>query len=475
WEKESFDSVEQFPCTFQKVLKANDADLDRDWEKWLSLAIHNDHDSWFEGRLANRQYSWAKARKIFEQRFESPDRMIEMATRAYSMTMGNDESVLDYSTRFQKTCREGGIVDNEGLALRFLVSLLPHVRENVQVAWHGRHGKKPPQGVEEVLEVALAVSVQKRAYQQYMESSSSRPTARRRLENTWSDPTGSPLAGPKNASLGCAYHGPKACHSTAECKKHATNQGSSNAFNNNNNCTYYGQRYTTGHRCQEYRDAKAMKAKQNNLQLNAAFRSKQPTNHHADDAVENIADSLIDLEFESSSKYCQHGKRLSEQNPLQTKNPYSLYTPILLQDEQVLGLVDTGADFSAISIEWLKNKNLFQELIPVKGKIQFAGHGHHTDRFGITKPLQIRYNGRTFTHSFEVMKLQEGTDLLLGFDIMLKLGIALTGVAVNWDKMTLNLLQKLMMIFPKPNDSPAGTPAEHKTFPERHSTFHPGK
>ncbi|KAG0162318.1 hypothetical protein DFQ30_002335, partial [Apophysomyces sp. BC1015] len=143
--------MEQFLCTFQKVLKANDADLDHDWEKWLSLAIHNDHDSWFEGCLANRKYSWAKASKIFEQRFESPDRMIEMVTRAYSMTMGNDESILDYSTRFQKTCREGGIVDNEGLTLQFLVSLLPHVQENVQVAWHSRHGKKLSQGIEEVL------------------------------------------------------------------------------------------------------------------------------------------------------------------------------------------------------------------------------------------------------------------------------------------------------------------------------------
>ncbi|HYT44042.1 MAG TPA: retropepsin-like aspartic protease, partial [Methylomirabilota bacterium] len=137
----------------------------------------------------------------------------------------------------------------------------------------------------------------------------------------------------------------------------------------------------------------------------------------------------VDLEFESSSKYCHNGKRLDGQNSQPTKNPYSLYTPLLLQNERVLGLVDTGADFSAISLDWLTKNKISRDIIPVNGKIHFAGHGHDTDRFGITKPLQIKYNGRTITHSFEVMKLQEGTNVLLGFDIMPKLGISLTGVA----------------------------------------------
>ncbi|KAF7720433.1 hypothetical protein EC973_008941, partial [Apophysomyces ossiformis] len=283
------------------VLQAVDADLDRDWEKWLALAIHHDHDAWFENRLAKRNLTWSEARKIFIQRFESPDRMIAMASKAYSMVMDRQELVLDYSTRFQKAYHEGGIVDNEGLALRFLVSLLPHIRENVQVAWHGRHGKKLPQSVEEVLEVALAVSVQKRAHHQFMDDSASRPTSKRRL-NAWS---GSSVSkGHKHTTVGCAYHGPKAHHSTEECKKKVP---STTANKQENNCTYCGRPYTPGHRCQEYRDAKAKKAQQmtNPLRLNAVSRSTPPvtpatTNHPADEVVDNLTHSMDDLEFEST-------------------------------------------------------------------------------------------------------------------------------------------------------------------------------
>ncbi|KAF7720432.1 hypothetical protein EC973_008942 [Apophysomyces ossiformis] len=86
-------------------------------EKWLALAIYHDHDAWFENRLAKRNLTWSKACKIFIQWFESPDQMIAMASKAYSMVMDRQESVLDYSTHFQKAYYEGGIVDNEGLAL----------------------------------------------------------------------------------------------------------------------------------------------------------------------------------------------------------------------------------------------------------------------------------------------------------------------------------------------------------------------
>ncbi|KAF7720449.1 hypothetical protein EC973_008601 [Apophysomyces ossiformis] len=98
--QEVFDSIEHFLHTFQKVLKAMDVDLDQDWEKWLDVAIHHDYNPWFELNLANHNYTWKQAHKIFQQWFESPDRMIAMATEAYTMLICKNETVMDYGTRF---------------------------------------------------------------------------------------------------------------------------------------------------------------------------------------------------------------------------------------------------------------------------------------------------------------------------------------------------------------------------------------
>ncbi|KAF7721001.1 hypothetical protein EC973_005629 [Apophysomyces ossiformis] len=242
-----------------------------------------------------------------------------MASKAYSIVMDQQELVLDYNTRFQKAYYEGGIVDNEGLALRFLISLLLHIQENVQVAWHGRH-----------------------------DDSTSRPTSKRHL-NAWS---GSSVSkGHKHTTVSYVYHGPKAHHSTEECKKKVL---STTVNKQENNCTYCGRPYTPEHCCQEYQDTKAKKAQQmtNLLRLNTVSCSTLPvtpttTNHPADEVVDNLTYSMDDLEFESTRTYHCYG-----QNTSTSQNPYSLTTPIIIQDEHMEGLLDTGAEFSAISLEW---------------------------------------------------------------------------------------------------------------------------
>ena len=39
------------------------------------------------------------------------------------MTINKDEMVADYGTRFLNICQDGGLKDNEGLALHFLGSM----------------------------------------------------------------------------------------------------------------------------------------------------------------------------------------------------------------------------------------------------------------------------------------------------------------------------------------------------------------
>ncbi|KAG0161741.1 hypothetical protein DFQ30_005923, partial [Apophysomyces sp. BC1015] len=95
------------------------------------------------------------------------------------------------------------------------------------------------------------------------------------------------------------------------------------------------------------------------------------------------------------------------------------------------GLIDTGAEISVINRKiCLANKWHFSS---VSGKIHYAGKGHSVNRIGITELLEIKYNNRTITHQFEVMDLSDTTDIILGYDILPKLGITLQGVAYKWD------------------------------------------
>ncbi|KAF7720830.1 hypothetical protein EC973_005985 [Apophysomyces ossiformis] len=123
----------------------------------------------------------------------------------------------------------------------------------------------------------------------------------------------------------------------------------------------------------------------------------------------------------------------------------------------------TDLDIQASNSD-LYNKKSW-EKISVKGQLNFAGHGHYTDRIDITKPLQIQYNKHVVSHSFEIIDLPQGMDVLLGFDIIPKLGIALVSIATKWDdsKQNSNNSDKIIDIL-EPNNSPARTAKEHATF-----------
>ncbi|KAG0162196.1 hypothetical protein DFQ30_002752 [Apophysomyces sp. BC1015] len=124
-------------------------------------------------------------------------------------------------------------------------------------------------------------------------------------------------------------------------------------------------------------------------------------------------------------------------------------------------LIDTGANFSAVD----KNTCLINdwEIKPIAGSIKMAADNISTARIGITRVLEIKHNGHSIRHAFEVMALAEGVEVSVGTDIMTELGIGMTGLTLSWDKRQLKLEQKedphTIIV---PNDSPVGTEAERE-------------
>ncbi|KAJ8658134.1 hypothetical protein O0I10_006141 [Lichtheimia ornata] len=72
-DKEVFESAVHFLSSFQKVLNTGSVNKDLEWQKWLHVVLHQDHDEWFESELADKGYTWEQAKVVFKKRFQSMD------------------------------------------------------------------------------------------------------------------------------------------------------------------------------------------------------------------------------------------------------------------------------------------------------------------------------------------------------------------------------------------------------------------
>lgn len=257
-------------------------------------------------------------------------------------------------------------------------------------------------------------------------------------------------------------------------------------------CKYCNNSWFPGHRCGKNGTFGSLgKAKtnvgtnnnthHNNMQVNhlteqtsSTVDASTPAEHPGDQALDNMdvdddngsiisLDVLEKLQVDENNAKAAAGKFLLTTNL--HANPYLLKTPLLIQNERLLGLVDTGAEISVINKAVCDTKNW--TYTPVSGDILFAGKDKSVKRMGITAPLELRYNQRSFTYQFEVMDLEQH-DVILGYDILPKLGIALIGVAAQWDDQidsqasdpSVHDSYKRL----KPNNSPVGSAEQQCMF-----------
>ncbi|KAL0073341.1 hypothetical protein F4703DRAFT_1799754 [Phycomyces blakesleeanus] len=88
-----------------------------------------------------KDISWNDMKDIITKKFDSFNRQLEMGSLVFTMTMGPNESILNYGIKFQKACREGGVKENTNLAMRFMSSLTPELSSNVKLAWFAQYSE----------------------------------------------------------------------------------------------------------------------------------------------------------------------------------------------------------------------------------------------------------------------------------------------------------------------------------------------
>ncbi|KAG1082466.1 hypothetical protein G6F42_022568 [Rhizopus arrhizus] len=167
----------------------------------------------------------------------------------------------------------------------------------------------------------------------------------------------------------------------------------------------------------------------------------------------------MDVDISSLPTNYDYKKKTSKQNEVKTN--HSLYVPITIENIDTFALVDSGASFSSIDIAFT-NKNNININNNVSGSIIFATNDNKSKRLGTTsKALSLIYGDNDdalihTSHIFEVLPLSFDTDAVIGLDLMPKLNILITNLAVKHPNKKPAVKEEIDDT-PEPNNAPYDT------------------
>ena len=507
-QEEVFESAEHFLRTFEKILVSANMDIEKNWASLLPLCSHDDHDAWWQDEMSINARNWSDAKNIFVKKHGSRSNHGRFMEKVWTMNMSKNESINQYTTRFLKAVHDARFNPKSFyIASRFVSSLTPAVKRCFNLSWYGNHSEDERFTVQQVS--SLTNNIMGADFSQYEAQAmcspeASRPSGSHRLDRVSKYATARAASGQykkpkaqtedenKKWSFFCVRHRGNDTHNTEDCisikashaaKAAKTTQndflGSQNAPSTSSRkpCVYCGGKWLPGHTCQAYYKSEAYKTKRAQedkivLAISKSVEDEEMPMATGEDS-EGANESWRRLRDDSANE-CKNSLR-NEKKHL-NENHFQLMTPLYIESLKMIGKIDTGSEISCINQEVLSNKLKITDINPVFGQLNFAAFGKMTKRIGETNPLKIAYlNGISFEHSFEVLQFNEAMDfdVLLGADILPKLNIGLTGVAVKWEDDFANLTLENNAKFRninfdqsehEPDNSPFGTPEEGKRF-----------
>ena len=173
------------------------------------------------------------------------------------------------------------------------------------------------------------------------------------------------------------------------------------------------------------------------------------------------------IKIENDDIVCYNIRSLTEED-IKNMSPYIAH--IIINGEQLIAIVDTGAQVSLLNRNYVyETQDMFTNIIPVKGRLAYVQKGSFSERIGKTQPLEIEYSGKlTLKHSFEIIEMdpsESKTSVILGRDLLPKLGIELHNLAHTFKDNEISIDESIYaeeeLI---PNVSKAGNESEHKAF-----------
>ena len=473
---EAFDTCHDFLDDFEQCIEANGIDSDKHWERCMKRALLPLQFSWFKAHVRGRGFTWDKYRELFNETYDTDRGKAKVTALVYSLKMGTGDSLQSFVDKFQKARRDAGMKDSEELGIRFLEALPAGLQLFVQISQAASEDTSE-MTLDRIVRMAKCAGISTRvhsalAYITKGMEESEYISAGKKAEHMQSSATH------LTSYNSHANHGEKRQAIESEEQRPAKRLRSPLTPTPAPTATPYvartrpcrygcGEDFKPGHWCPNY-PKRTPNDKQTNDKKTYAVRTmkiktkqkRAPKNEVDSDA--NSSDSEIVEHFRHQSL----GKLDSK--PLLTHLPdKSTIVPVILQNERLFALVDTGAEVSALDQKIVNKLKL--KVHPGSGQLLMADRQFSIDRIGITEPVDFSHNGKKIKHSFEVMNLSKGVDVSIGTDIMIAIGISLGGLATSWISSSeqsagVDPDAEMFKNIDIPNESPAGTPEEHAQF-----------
>ncbi|KAK4514847.1 uncharacterized protein ATC70_002452 [Mucor velutinosus] len=157
------------------------------------------------------------------------------------------------------------------------------------------------------------------------------------------------------------------------------------------------------------------------------------------DGMESVSVSDVDLLVQNlSAQECKFDAVFSAPPTLRSN---AICVPIVVQNVICFGIVDTGATFSCITDEFFDHlggrTHSGFEAAAADSVVQLAHEATTVPRVG-SVVLNVTYNKVVSSHSFEVFIFysEENVHVLLGVDVLSKIGIGISGLVSQHDLQT---------------------------------------
>jgi hypothetical protein len=130
-----------------------------------------------------------------------------------------------------------------------------------------------------------------------------------------------------------------------------------------------------------------------------------------------------------------------------------LVTPCILDGKPVMALVDSGANTSFVSRDWVLKAGL--PIRPVTGVIQQCIDGSEMPRLGVLKDVILENGKYRVKVTLEVVDLTGEQQMLIGLNLFQQLGFKISGVPFLWPQVP-EVAQAATEVEKQVEDRPAG-------------------
>ena len=517
WRKDAdvHDSVEDLLDTFSLIIESNGLSVDSSWSRLVPIKMNRDQRSWFNEVLKGRSLTWSEVRKIIVKTYAAQDvaQELEYMDQLLSLKMLSTESIEAFTDRFQRIRRAAKWDDDIRTASIYKRALPGFLRQEVSRSLLnlGRDQQDSVTKVAAKARMVLSSNLCSESGSSNRQDSglkpSSSPLLSKGTEASKYNPNNletlnNQLANVKRVSMGnmknkfrCAIHG-IANHPTERCNKYKDllKQNSSsvislpatssrplsfvsaakNCYRCLGNVPWSKEHAAHCPRDKPYhgptkaiRSVRLDTSRSNGNKLNLTI-TPQARPQQASSKVSSGDSNLMDVDDEGYPVNYDC-KKLTKQNEVFKSTNHSLIVPITIENVNTMALVDSGSSFSSIDTKFVNKYNIAVDR-NVSGSVILATSDNVSKRFGTTKfPLSVIYgdNDKNLihtSHSFEVLPLSLDTEVVIGLDLMHKLNILVTNLAIRHPNLAPVIDKEITDDTPEPNKAPFGTPEQQAHF-----------